>query len=429
MTFFAIPKVKPEWPGASLDGAQLLDDVHAFLGRFVAFPSAHAAVACTLWVAHTHAMEAWDSTPRLAFLSPEPGSGKSRALEIIELLVPLPAMAVNMSPAALFRLIGGEDGLPTILFDEIDTVFGPRAKDNEDLRGLLNGGWRKGAKTYRCSTGGKKVELESYEAFSAVALAGLGKLPDTILTRSITIRMRRRGPNERVEPYRRREHTPAGARLREQLAEWAKANIDTLTNARPAMPEGIEDRPADVWEPLLAIADAAGGDWPRLARDAAVALVADAQDMPASLGLRLLADIRLVFADETQMSTADIIEALNGLDEAPWGDLRGKALDSRQLARMLRPYGVKPDTIRTVFGTPKGYRRAALWDAWQRYLPVSGQRSATSATGATEPSPPTSKWTQSYVSNVADVADFPDHEPLACLGCSGAGCNWCDMQR
>ena len=241
--------------------AHPLDSVHSFIARFVAFPSPHAAVACTLWAAHAHAMQAWESTPRLAFLSPEPGSGKSRALEIIELLVPRPAMAVNMSPAALFRIIAGEEGLPTILFDEIDTVFGPKARDNEDLRGLLNAGYRRGAKTYRCAMHGRKVELECFEAFCAVALAGLGNLPDTILTRSVIVRMRRRAPGERVEPYRRREHAPQGSVLRELLGEWVAGYIERLKEARPAMPDGIEDRPADVWEPLLAIADAAGGEW------------------------------------------------------------------------------------------------------------------------------------------------------------------------
>lgn len=406
-----------------------LDDVHAFFGRFVAFPSPHAAVACTLWTAHAHAMEAWDSTPRLAFLSPEPGSGKSRALEIAELLVPRPAMAVNMSPAALFRLIGAEAGLPTILFDEIDTVFGPKAKDNEDLRGLLNAGWRRGAKTYRCAMQGRKVELESYEAFSAVALAGLGNLPDTILTRSIIVRMRRRAPGERVEPYRRREHALAGAQLCERMEQWAAAHIGSLADARPAMPHGIEDRPADVWEPLLAIADAVGGDWPRLARQAAVALVAEAQDTPASLGTRLLADIRFVLKDRDQISTAGLLELLNGLEEAPWGDMRGKSLDSRQLAQMLKPYGVKPETIRTAMGTPKGYRRATLWDAWQRYLPSISSEAATTATTATEPTqdwPAPAAKAHFDVSHVAVVADLTGHRQPACPSCDGIGCAWCE---
>jgi hypothetical protein len=411
------------------DGAALLDDVHAFYCRFVAFPSPQAAIACTLWAAHAHAMDSWESTPRLAFLSPEPGSGKSRALEITELLVPRPAMAVNMSPAALFRIVGGEEGLPTILFDEIDTVFGPKAKDNEDLRGLLNAGWRRGARTYRVAMHGKKAELESFEAFSAAALAGLGNLPDTILTRSIIVRMRRRAPDERVESYRRREHSPAGERLCQRLAEWISSNADKLVHARPTMPPGIEDRAADVWEPLLAIADAAGADWPRLAREAATALVADAADTPASLGVRLLTDICAAFGDGEQMATADLLDCLNGMDESPWGDLRGKPLDSRRLARMLAPYGAKPCNIRTATGTPKGYRREALWDAWQRYLSPLSTESATSATSATSArpapaSPPTAGG--AFVADVADVADFRGMAGAACIRCAGEGCEWCE---
>lgn len=412
-------------PPPKIDAATLLDEVHDFFCRFVAFPSSHAAIACTLWVAHAHAMDAWESTPRLAFLSPEPGSGKSRALEIAELLVPRPAMAVNMSPAALFRIIATEEGLPTILFDEIDTVFGPRAKDNEDLRGLLNAGWRRGAKTYRCAMNGRKVELEAYEAFSAVALAGLGNLPDTILTRSIIVRMRRRAPDEWVQPYRRREHAPAGERLGERLGQWAMANLEGLGYARPVMPPGIEDRPADVWEPLLAIADAAGRAWPQWARNAAVAMVADALETPASLGVRLLADVRQLFGDREQMATAELLEALNAMEEAPWGDLRGKALDSRRLAQMLRPYGARPETIRTTTGTPKGYRREGLWDAWQRYLPAIPTECATSATSATD----TTGMAGDDVVHVADVADFAGKREAHCPRCSGEGCKWCEVTK
>ena len=109
-------------------GAAMLARIEAFLIRFVAYPSAHAVVAHVLWIVHTHAMAAWESTPRIAFLSPEPASGKTRALEVSELLVPRPIEAVNTSPAYLFRKVSDPDGLPTILFDEIDTVFGPKAK-------------------------------------------------------------------------------------------------------------------------------------------------------------------------------------------------------------------------------------------------------------------------------------------------------------
>ncbi|MFY9836972.1 MAG: hypothetical protein WAK55_10950, partial [Xanthobacteraceae bacterium] len=154
-------------------------------------------------------MNKWESTPRIAFLSPEPASGKSRALEITELLVPNPVAAINVSPAYMFRKIGDEEGV-TLLYDEIDTVFGPRARENEELRGLLNAGHRRGAVAGRCVVHGKTIETEEIPAYAAVAMAGLGWLPDTIMSRSVVVRMRRRHDGEQVEPYRRRVHAAEG---------------------------------------------------------------------------------------------------------------------------------------------------------------------------------------------------------------------------
>ena len=96
MTSLASEADAPPWMGLSR-AAELLDRVHAHLARFIAYPSSHAAIAHALWIAHAHAMDAWDSTPRIAFLSPEPGSGKTRALELTETLVPRPVEAVNRS--------------------------------------------------------------------------------------------------------------------------------------------------------------------------------------------------------------------------------------------------------------------------------------------------------------------------------------------
>jgi hypothetical protein len=160
--------------GSKPNPQELFHKVERFLGRFVCYPSEHAHVAHVLWVAHTHCMDAWESTPRIAFLSPEPASGKTRALEIGILLVPNPVEAINVTPAYLFRKVGGEDGPPTILFDEIDTVFGPKAKENEEIRGLLNAGHRRGAVAGRCVVKGKTFETEEIPAYCAVALAGLG---------------------------------------------------------------------------------------------------------------------------------------------------------------------------------------------------------------------------------------------------------------
>ena len=388
-----------EEAAAVSEGAAILSEIEAFVKRFVVHPSEHARIAHALWIAHTHAMSAWESTPRIAFLSPEPGSGKTRALEVSELLVPRPIEAINATPAYLFRKISDPDGSPTILYDEIDTLFGPKAKDNEEIRAIMNAGHRRGAVAGRCVVRGKTVETEELPAYCAVALAGLGGLPDTILTRAVVVRMRRRGPGEKVESFRRRMVASEGHGLRDRLAAWVQSQ--DFVNARPAMPEGIEDRAADVFEALLAVAEAAGGDWPSRARAAAVALVAAARESTPSLGVRLLTDLRQVFGEADAMSTEAILQALCALEEAPWGDLRGKPLDSRRLAGLLKPYGVQPKTMRVGTSTPRGYTKGDLWDAWARYVPpLEPPGSATSATGAAMGICPNG--------NVADdVADVP----------------------
>jgi hypothetical protein len=401
-------------------GDAVLNDVHAFLGRFVAYPSKHAHVAHTLWVAHTHLMGAWESTPRIAFLSPEPGSGKTRALEITELLVPRPVEAVNVTPAYLFRKVGDAAGLPTILYDEIDTVFGPKAKDNEEIRGLLNAGHRRGAVAGRCVVKGKIVETEEIPAYCAVALAGLGGLPDTILSRSVILRMRRRAPGEHVEPYRRRLHVAEGHAIRDRVKLWAASVEETAADYWPEMPPGIVDRDSDVWEALLTVADLAGGDWPERSRCGAVALVADSKEGIPSLGVRLLGDLRTIFEGHDVLSTDSILGALNGLEESPWGEIaNGKPLNARGLARRLRPYGVSSKTFRIGTTTPKGYAAADFADAWERYVPSSRQKSATSATVDASPSG------QGVADNVADNPDVadesatepPDPEIDLCASC------------
>jgi len=368
----------PDPYGETLDGAKLLDQVAAFLARFVAFPSEHALIATTLWAAHTHALDAFETSPRLAFLSPEPGSGKTRALEILELLVIRALLTVNVTPAYLFRKVSDEAGPPTILYDEIDTVFGPKAKDNEDIRGMLNSGYRKGATAGRCVLKGKTIETEELPSYAAVALAGLDDLPDTIMSRSIVIRMRRRAPHEHIEPYRRRVHQDEGNELRDDLVAWVSAAWAKLQDAWPDLPPGIEDRDADVWEPLLAIADAAGGDWPTRARVTAVTLVTLARDSRGGLGVKLLDDLRTVFGNEQSMRTETILEALCAMDESPWADLRGKPLNARGLSYRLGKYEVKPKVIRNGSDVFRGYERAELVDVWVRYLAESeGQRGST----------------------------------------------------
>ena len=379
------------------DGVAILNEIKAYMSRFISYPSDDCAIAHTLWVAHTHLMDAWDSTPRLAVLSPEPGSGKSRVLEVSELLVPRPVEAVNVTPAYLFRKVSDEAGRPTILYDEIDTVFGPKAKDNEEIRGLLNAGHRKHSVAGRCVVRGKEVHTEEIPAYCAVAMAGLGALPDTILTRSVVIRMRRRAPGETVEPYRRRIVLQEAEALRERLNFWMASKWDKLSNHFPELPPSIVDRDADVWESLIAIADAAGGKWSKEARVSAVSLVSHSKGGAPSMGIQLLTDLRYVFGNYETMFTTQIITDLCNISESPWGEYKGKQISARQLANLLKPYDIHSKQVRVGTGTSKGYHREDLQDAWDRYLGAPPYESETKETNETN---------NANVSHVSHVSPF-----------------------
>ncbi|MCA2249027.1 DUF3631 domain-containing protein [Mycobacterium intracellulare] len=387
------------------DGAELLDDVEAFLARFVVYPSEHERRAHVLWIAHCWFMQYWDSTPRIAFLSPEPGSGKSRALEVTEPLVPRPVHAVNCTPAYLFRKVSDPDGAPTILYDECDTLFGPKAKEHEEIRGMINAGHRKGAIAGRCVVRGKVVETEELPAYCAVMLAGLDDLPDTIMSRSVVSRMRRRAPNEPVEPWRQRINGTQAAVLNRRLHNWS-SNVKPLEKGWPDMPATVTDRDADIWEALLAVADVAGGHWPKSARVAAVTLVTASRDRKPSIGVLLLEHLRTVFerSDHDKMATTDILAALNKMDEAPWATIRrGEALDPRGLASRLGKYGIGSKAHRIGDDVIKGYSRAQFQDAWSRYLDhvdeTALEREDSSVTPVTHET--------SHVKNGFDRSTFP----------------------
>jgi len=213
--------------------------------------------------------------------------------------------------------------------------------------------------------------VEALDAFAPVALAGLRELPDTLASRAIIIRMRRRAPDEQVEPWRERRVRPQADTIYRRLAGWCEG-ID-LTRVEPDMPAGIIDRAAECWEPLLAIADAAGGSWPQRGRQAAVGLVAGARDDLISPGVELLAHIQDAFGNEQALPTELLLQRLRERPESPWSEIRGKPLDDRGLARRLKPFGIRSKVIRHAGRTPHGYQVEQFREAWLRYLPQAQQ--------------------------------------------------------
>jgi hypothetical protein len=367
-----------------VDGAQLLDAVHAAVLRYVVLPTPAAAVSVVLWVAATHAQPAWAHAPRMVIRAPEKRCGKSRLLDVIEALCWAPFITVNSSPAAVYRSIDADP--PTLLVDEADTIFGPKADGNEDLRGLLNAGHQRNRPAKRYDAAANRVE--SIPTFAMAALAGIGTMPDTIEDRAVIIRMRRRADGETVAPYRHRRDRPALRELAKQLHAWLRADLPTLEQAMPAMP--VEDRAADTWEPLIAVADHAGGIWPDQARAAVLALNAEsAQSGATSDRIRLLIDCHAAIGTEPAIPTALLLQRLKADPEAPWVDYGpGRdGLSAMKLGTLLREYEIRSDTIRFPgIGQAKGYHREHFTDAWRRYTPSV----LTSADGEAVPAVPAS---------------------------------------
>jgi hypothetical protein len=359
--------------------SHILDAVTTFVRRFSAFPSEHCAPTLALWYAHTHLAEHFYVTPRLILDSAEPGSGKTRVLEVAQYLVAAPEMTLSASRAALFRMVAA--GPITILFDEVDTIFNGKAGGgNEDLRALLNAGYKRSATIPRYDA--KTRSVQRFPVYTPAALAGIaGGMPDTITTRAITIHMRRRHPDERVDPFRERLVEQQAAPLRTELARWAASIAGQVSTAEPGMPDGVTDRSAEIWEPLIAIADAAGGHWPETARAACRYFVLARTPDDESLGIELLSDLRSIFAtaETDRISTKSILAALLTLPDAPWSSLPEGPLTARRLARELNRYGVSPVVFAAKTGRAKGYvtfatsgkqSQVGLTDAWTRYLPT-----------------------------------------------------------
>lgn len=348
----------------SEDTAALLDDVLATLKRYVIFPSEHAAVATALWVAVTHTLAAFQSAPRLAISSPEKRCGKTRLLDVVSALSWKPLATVNATTAAIFRSIGDERP-PTLVLDEADTIWGSKrqAEANEDLRALVNAGFQRGRPALRC-VGPNQTPTE-FQTFCAVALAGIGGLPDTITDRAVSFTLRRRMVDEKVSTFRERRDGPTLAALNQRLVTWSQSAVALLADAEPDMP--VEDRAADTWEPLIAVADLAGAEWAQRGRSACLVLTSAASedDEDGNLGTLLLSDIRDIFerTGTTFMPAQALITNLAAIDESPWGEWD---LSPRKLALRLKHFGIRPN--RNTAGTARGYRREELDDAFARYL-------------------------------------------------------------
>lgn len=355
----------PEFPAPQpRPGDELLDDIKENIARYCALPTDEALVAVTLYAAYTHLTDHFDHAPRMVVRSAMKRSGKSRLLEVLAELVHEPLQTINATVPYVFRSLS-DSHPPTLIFDEADTIFGTKVKaeQNEDLRGLLNAGFRKGNTVGR--TVGPMHSPQQFPVFAPAILAGIGRMPDTIEDRAVVIVMKRRKSSEHVDPFRFRHDVPILNELRDELAVWSKSVSPDIPDTMP-----VHDREADTWEPLIAVADTAGGRWPKLARAACREMCkASGDDDSDQLPTQLLADIREVFNGmshvEFLMSTV-LCDALRNIEGAPWAsmDLNPTRLGMRLGEHRIRAHR-RPDGDRK-----RGYSRADFNDVWERHLPA-----------------------------------------------------------
>jgi hypothetical protein len=354
----------PDWRPPT--AAEILDDVMSFIRRFVSLAESQARVIA-LWVAHTHALDAGDCTPYLAVNSPEKQSGKTRLLEVLRLLVCGAWFTGRVTAAVLYRKVDTER--PTLLLDESDAAFKGEESYAEALRGVLNTGYRIRGATSGCVGQGANITYKDFSTFCPKAIAGLKTLPDTVADRSIPIRLKRARRGE-VARFREREAQREASDIAAKLGMWCAASVQELREARPEIPARLSDRQADCCEPLIAIADLAGGDWPEAARKAIVRLCGEAQAGNESDSVRLLADIKGIFTgrEPGEIPSADLCEALAQIETSPWAEWsKGKPLSKVKLSRLLKPFEIYPAQIRS--GSARGYRLADFQEAFSLYLP------------------------------------------------------------
>jgi hypothetical protein len=388
--------------GGDRQGAVLLDRIRAFVCEFVVLPSDEVADLVALWVLHSHAFAASWATPYLRIVSAAPDSGKTLLLEVLASICRRGWHAVNPSVAVLYRKV--ERDQPTLLLDEMDNY---EIADRRDALSILNAGYKRGVKVPRCN---EKGDLQEFAVYCPKAYAGLddrGLVP-TLLTRSMTIRMETKLPSEEVGMWIAPLVEERAEALRGCCEEWASEHLEALEEVEPDL-LGLTNRRAEVWWALLAIGKYAGGEWQERAQAAALNLGSggDETDSPAPQ-IQLLIDIRDAFDGHRTIFTEDLLRALNELDESPWGARRGgQGLDPRGLARMLRPFKIRPKKVRRGDEVRKGYHLDQFEEVFARYLTPSpdGGHGATRGTSAPQ--------------RQADVPDVPDVAPSDGAGRTG----------
>ena len=355
----------------------VIDGAESFIRRFCILADA-AYLPLGVWAVATHMPDAFDTFPYFALLSPAKRCGKTRALEVLELLTSNAWRGTSATSAALFRMM---EDVPTLLLDEVEALGNSKPSESaQAVLAVLNAGHRKGATVPRCV--GPEHEVRHFPVYGPKAFAAIGTLPDTLADRCIHITMQRRTPSQSIDRFLQGRAKADAEPIRESLAEWAETCKESVRQAYESMDDlkFLSDRDADLWMPLFAVCTVAAPERLGELRRCAVVLsgVKAAGDVEDSLPLKLLADVQKVWRTEAdRMTTATLLQRLKEITESPWG---ASELNANRLSAMLRPFEIASRQIRIGNETAKGYLRTSLNEAFSRYLPQKGASPETSET-------------------------------------------------
>lgn len=363
----------------ALDVGRILEEVLELLRLYMWFPLEEQGWACCLWIVHTYCVPATNTSPRLHIKAPDPECGKTRLMELLVELVFNGKLYIKPTSAVVYRLLNKQ--AYTFLLDEIDGVYGRDARGDEDLRMIIDAGQRRGGTVPRCVGDAANMDVVDFPVFAPMALAGIGRLPRTVESRSIPIALERKTAREKVSSLYLEDIAEECGELRLRLGAWADGHMGELRGKgrRPAPLARLGDRSNEGWFPLRAIAALAGGPWPGRAVQAAELLSKRQPDKHGGINSAdLLRDVRDIFdenpPDNGRLMTGFLLEELNRMEEAPWGVLaKGAGLSSHRLAAVLREYGIESHPFKTDRRTRRGYYREQFLAAWDRYLTESAE--------------------------------------------------------
>ena len=316
-------------------------------------------VAFVLWVLFTYLIDDCDIAPIAWITAPEKSCGKSTLLGLFERVVNRPYTMTDPSQAVLYRIM--DKYKPCLLIDEIDTGL----KDKSTILGILNAGYSRHACKIPKVNMDKGGTVESFNAFGAKVLCGIGGLTGTTASRSIKFELKRKSNNDKVARLNKRTLTHAKTDLiRQKAKRWATDNRQAIIQTEIELLP-INDRVYDNWYILLQIAHVLGVY--DTAKQACLTINKAKDEL--STNEQLLFDIREVWRGE-KMALKFLLERLIADDEKAWASLNnGQEMTAHQLGKRLRGFGIAPKTIKTgVSTTAKGYDKDQFTQIWERYL-------------------------------------------------------------